>query len=240
MSDYVAYKSARRSGPCLCFLDIEDPTAPQHSIFREDEETELTRKLTRKEQTTLKEQSNIQNSPTKRRRKPTGMRTGGRPSDKPRGMIPSSLEKITKTQAPTTETITHSDTESNKSSNSEAAEPSPKRINQKKTPPATTSTSANMAPSTRSSRHLHSTLAKAFGDPIPINTIDESDTRKKPVNFNIDSPSDRIYPSAKPSLKSLIQEMGFLEKSPENKACMNFLEAISPKNKAKQMEIIVR
>ena len=109
----------------------------------------------------------------------------------------SSLEKITKTQAPTTETITHSDTEGNKSSNSEADEPSPKRINQKKTPAATTSTSANMPPSRRSSRQRQSTLAKAFGDPIPINTINESDTRTKPVNFNIDSP-DQIYPSAKP------------------------------------------
>ena len=131
LSDYVAYKSTRRSGPCLRFLDIEDPTATQHSIFREDEETGLIRKLTRKEQTTLKAQSIIQNNPTKRRGKPTGERTAERPCDKPRGMSLSCLEKITKTQARTTETITHSDTGSNKSSNSEAAEPSAKRINQK-------------------------------------------------------------------------------------------------------------
>ena len=169
-------------------------------MFREDEKTGLTRKLTKKEQTTLKEQSNKQNSPTKRPRKPTGKRTDGHPCDKPREMSLSSLEKSTKTPAPTTETITHSDTESNKSSNSEAAEPSPKRITQKKTPPTTTSTSANMAPSRRSTRQRHSILAKAFGDPIlPINTIEESATHKKPENLNIDSPSDQIYPTTKPN-----------------------------------------
>ena len=96
-----------------------------------------------------------------------------------------------------------------------------------------------MAPSRRSTGQRHSTFAKAFGDPIPINIIDESDTRKKPVNFNIDSPSDQIYPSAKPSLKSPIQEMGFADKSPEYKACMNFLEAIIPKNKAKQTDKVI-
>ena len=32
-SDYVAYKSARISRPCLRFLDIEDPNAP-HTMFR--------------------------------------------------------------------------------------------------------------------------------------------------------------------------------------------------------------
>ena len=95
-----------------------------------------------------------------------------------------------------------------------------------------------MPPSRRSTRQRHSTLAIAFGDPIPINTINESGTRKKPVNFNIDSP-DQIYPSAKPSLKSPIQEMGFADKSSEYKACMKFLEAISPKNKAKQTDEVI-
>ena len=182
----------------------------------------------------------MQNSPTKRRGKPMGKRTSGIPCDKPRGMSLSSLDKTTKTKAPTTEKITHSDTESNKSSNSEeAAELSPKRMNQEKSPPATTSTSENMALSRRSTRHRQSTLAKAFGDPIPINSINESDTSKKPLNFNIDSPSDQIYPPAKPSLKSLIQEMGFADKSPEYKACMDFLETFSPKNKGKHTDEVI-
>ena len=78
--------------------------------------------------------------------------------------------KNTKVQTPPKETSNHSDTESNKSSNSEAAKPSPKRINQKKTLPATTSTSSDTAPSRRSTGQRHSTLAKAFGDRIPINS----------------------------------------------------------------------
>ena len=97
-------------------------------MFRKDEQTEVTKKLTRKEQAAIQEQSNKQSSPTKRRGKPTGKRTGGRPCDKLRGMSLSILEKSTKTQTPTRETTNHSDTESKKSSKSEAAEPSsPKR-----------------------------------------------------------------------------------------------------------------
>ena len=41
LSYYVAYKSARRSGPCLPFLEIENPIAPQHPMFMEDEGTGL-------------------------------------------------------------------------------------------------------------------------------------------------------------------------------------------------------
>ena len=166
-----------------------------------------------------------------------GKRTCGRPCDKPRGTSLSSLEKSTKSQTPTKETTIHSDTESNWSSNSEAAKPSSKRVNQKKTPPA--STSFNMAPTRRSIRQRHSTLAEAFGDPIPINTIEESITHKKTVKFNIDSPPDHMNSPTKPSLKSLIQEMGFTDKTHEYQTCMNFREAISPKNKVKQTEEII-
>ena len=85
LSDYLAYKFARRSGPCLCFLDIEVPAAPQHKMFKEDFETGLTRKLTRREQEAdNQEQNSGQNSPTKRRTKPTGRRTGK--GNKPRGL----------------------------------------------------------------------------------------------------------------------------------------------------------
>ena len=135
-----------------------------------------------------------------------GKRTDGRSCDKPRELSLSSLEKRTRTQVPTKETNTDGDTESNKSSNSEAAKPSPKRANQKKTPPATTSTSANMAPWRRSTRHCQSALAKDFGNPIPINTIEESTTHRKLLNFNIDSPSDQIHPPTKRNLKSLFRK----------------------------------
>ena len=165
-----------------------------------------------------------------------GKRTSGRPCDKPGGTSLSSLEKSTKNQTPTKETTIHSETESNRSSNSEAAEPSPKRANQKKTPPA--STSVNMAPMRRSIRQRHSTLAEAFGDPIPINTIEESITHKKPVKFNIDSPPDHMNSPTIPSLKSFIQEMGFTDKTPEYQVCMNFL-AISPTNKVKQTDEVI-
>ena len=48
LSDDVAYNSARISGPCLRFLDIEDPNVPQHAMFKEDTTTDLPKKLTRK------------------------------------------------------------------------------------------------------------------------------------------------------------------------------------------------
>ena len=95
-----------------------------------------------------------------------------------------------------------------------------------------------MVSSRRSTRHRQPTLAKTFENPIPINNINESDSSKKP-NFNIDSPSDQIYPPEKPSLKSLIQEMGFTDNSPEYRACISFLEAISPKNKAKHTDEVI-
>ena len=49
------------------FLDIENPTAPQHPMFREDESTGLPMKLTRQEKTTSQAH---QNSPTKKRPNP--------------------------------------------------------------------------------------------------------------------------------------------------------------------------
>ena len=35
LSDYVAYKPARGTGPCLCIVHIEQPKAPQHPILKE-------------------------------------------------------------------------------------------------------------------------------------------------------------------------------------------------------------
>ena len=59
------------------------------------------------------------------------------------------------------------------------------------------------------------------------------------MKFNIDSPPDQQTSPAKPGLKALIQEMGFTDKTPEYQACMNFLEAIRPKNKEKTTDEII-
>ena len=77
LNDYVAYKSAQRSGPRLRFLEIENPNAPQHEVFKTDEITGLSVKQTKKQK--LATQTS---SPTKRKAKATGKRTGGRPAQK--------------------------------------------------------------------------------------------------------------------------------------------------------------
>ena len=46
----MAYKTARKPGLCLRFLDIEQPIAPQHELFQKDGETGLPKKISGKEQ----------------------------------------------------------------------------------------------------------------------------------------------------------------------------------------------
>ena len=83
-----------------------------------------------------------------------------------------------------------------------------------------------------------------MGNPIPINAVE--DTLQSPTRkFSIDSPTDRISsshvtttPEKKPSLKSLISEMGFHEKSHEYRACIKFLAAIRSKDKADTTQIV--
>ena len=82
LGDYVAYKSARRSRPCLCFLEVEQPNAPQHPMFKEETATGLPKKQTRNEQAAKQQQQSGQSRPTKKRAKPTGKRTGVRPCHK--------------------------------------------------------------------------------------------------------------------------------------------------------------
>ena len=107
------------------------------------------------------------------------------------------------------------------STSEEPISPSPKRQNQKHTPPATATR--------KSTRNRQATLATALGNPIPISTIQiVRATGKK--QFEIDSPPEKPTQDS-PSLKSLIQEMGFTEKNPEYKACVQFIQAISPKHK---------
>ena len=91
-------------------------------------------------------------------------------------------------------------------------------------------------------RNRQSTLPHALGNAVPINTIENLKARpKKRIQFSIDSPPDKTTSSTKPSLISLIQELGFTDKTPEYQAFMKFLEAISPKIKdkiAKKTEIV--
>ena len=73
LSDYYAYKSARRTGHCLRFLDIENPISPQHPMLRQDEQTELPIKLTKQK----KAAQNNQGSSTKRKPRQRGKEQRG-------------------------------------------------------------------------------------------------------------------------------------------------------------------
>ena len=129
LSGYVAYISARRTGPCLRFLDIKDPQAPQHVMFKEDTTTGLPTKLTMQKKS-AQSQGTSKVSLTKR--KAIGKRTGGKPVRKlqtPRGMsLQTEIEQI----------YNNAEKEDESSSASEETTSlSPKRQNQKNTPPAT-------------------------------------------------------------------------------------------------------
>ena len=129
--------------------------------------------------------------------KAIGKRTGGKPVSKlptPRGMSPQmEIEQINKNE----------DKENDSSSTSEeTTSHSPERQNQKNTPPATATR--------KSTRNLQATLATALGNSVPISTVQiTSATGIK--QFEIDSPPEKLKQDS-PSLKSLIQEMGFSEK----------------------------
>ena len=127
-------------------------------------ETGLTKKMTRKEQAAVnQEQNDGQNSPTKRPIIPTGRRPGGRQCNKSRGMSFYTMEKSSPNKSHDKGHNRVRETESENSSTTPGiSEPSPKRLIQKKTPPATTSTSAYTIPTRRSVRQRQSTLAKAL------------------------------------------------------------------------------
>ena len=128
LSHYVAYKSARRSGPYLRFLDIESPNAPQHPMFKEEKKTGVLKKLIKREKAAGHQ--NNQNSPSKRKAKTTGKRT--RPSHKlqpTRGL--QTEENIETPQRSTREMYVGSGShnDDNSSTTSEDIAPSPKRPN---------------------------------------------------------------------------------------------------------------
>ena len=181
LCDYVAYKSARRTGPSLPFLDIENPNAPHHAMFEEDENTGLPVKITKKQP------RHQTSSPTKRKANPTGKRTGGRPPAKSqtRGMTLQSEVPMQKATTTTTTLVSleisssHSD-DNHSTTSSEDIAPSPKRQKKKGTPPTLPE------PQRKSTRNSQSGLTNAFGNAIPINTITESSGKTKEICFEID------------------------------------------------------
>ena len=122
--------------------------------------------------------------PNQRRAKPTGRRTGWLPCSKTRGLS-LQTDKSSIPGNTTKEKSGSSESESmSLSTTSGTSAPSPKKLNRRKTPQSTTST--NVEPTRRSIRHPQSTLAKALGDHIPINTIDKVKSDKKLIKLNID------------------------------------------------------
>ena len=171
--------------------------------------------------------------------KPTGKRTGGRLAQKLQTTRGVSLrtdeisEKTTANTGPEKTASSHSDNNRSTTSSEDVA-PSPKRQNQKRTPPTA------LAPQKKSARNRQSALTNAFGNAVPINTNErnnENNEEQKAFRFEIDSPPDKPK-SEYPSLKSLIQEMGFTEKTPQYQACVKFIEAISSKHSAKQADVV--
>ena len=186
-------------------------------MFKEDEKTGLPKKLTQKERMLTQGKSD---SPTKRKAKSTGKRTGRRPKRKVQtsGMslqaeIPAGTSQSTNNipQPATPNTDNHEDDDKSSASSEDIA-PSPKRQNKKQTPPAKTT-----EPLRKSTRNRQSALSHAFGNPVPINAIENKmdEEIKQPIKFQIVSPPEKQTDNY-PSLKSLIQEMGFSEKKPLN------------------------
>ena len=125
LSDYVAYKSARITGPSLSFLDINDPQAPQDPMFKEDTITKIPVKLSSQEK--AQGQSTSKTIPAKR--KALGKRTGGKPTRNLQTSRGMSLQTETeKTTDPQKQDDLSSTSEENNSS-------PPKRRNQTITQP---------------------------------------------------------------------------------------------------------
>ena len=166
LSDYVACKSARRTGPCLSFIDIKNPDAPQHPMFKEDSRTGLPIKLRKQDKAA---QINNQNSPIKRKaNKAKGKRAVGKPIRKlqtPRGM---SLQTEIEEEKNTNKSPENDD---DSSSSSEDISPSPKRLNQKQTPPTVATR--------KSTRNRQATLTTALGNQTSIKTFESAITTGK-------------------------------------------------------------
>ena len=80
-------------------------------------------------------------------------------------------------------------------------------------------------------------MANTFGNAIPINAVVETgiiEETKQIRKFEIQRKKEPNYTS----LKTLIQEMGFSDKTLQYQACLIFIEAISPKLGCKKDEVI--
>ena len=204
-------------------------------MFKEDEKTVFPKKLTQKERMHVQGKSN---SPAERKTKTTGKRTGGRPTSRLQtsglslqAEIPVGTPQANETATPSSDKHEEDDQSSD---SSEDITPSPKRQNKNQTPPTNAP-----EPLRKSTRNRQSALSHAFGNPVPINAIEDkqNEETKQSIRFKIDSPPAR-QENAYPSLKSLIQELGFTETTPQFKACIKLIEAISPKSKINQTEIV--
>ena len=133
-------------------------------------------------------------------------------------------------QPATPDTDNHED-DNQSSASSEDIAPSPKRQNKKRTPPANAIETLR-----KSTRNRQSALSHAFGNLVSLTL--STMKRKKPIKFQIDSPPDKRDTDNYPSLKSLIQEICFTEKTPQYRACVKLIEAISPKNKTGVTEVV--
>ena len=213
------------------FFKMKNHNAQQHPMLKEDEKTGLPVKLTKKQKT-----STQRNSPTKRKAKPKGKRTWGCPAQKLQTTRGMSLWTVETTEKATTnigqEKTESSHSDGNRSTtSSEDVAPQPKIQNQKRTSPT------GLAPQRKTARNRQPALSNAFSNAFPINTVseknNENNEEQKAFRFEIDSPPDKPK-TGYPSLKSLIQEMGFTGKTPQYQACVKFFEAISPKHSGKQ------
>ena len=161
-------------------------------MFKEDERTGLAIKLMKMEKAAQNKQ-NKQCSTTKRKAtKATGKRTGGRPTKKihtPRGkslQTAETADKSTQKEASHDKAPSNSDRDENSSSASEDVAPSPKRQNQKRTPPTNIATR-------KSTRKRQVTLTTALGNLIPINAIETMNTPNM-WQFETDSPPEKSTP----------------------------------------------
>ena len=145
--------------------------------------------------------------------------------------IPVGTSQVNETATPSSDKPEEADQSSD---SSEDIAPSQKRQNKKQTPPTNAP-----EPLRKSTRNRQSALSHAFGNPVPINAIEDqqNEETKQSIRFQIDSPPAR-QENAYPSLTSLIQEMGFTETTPQFKACIKLIETISPKSKINQTEVV--
>ena len=187
--------------------------------------TGLPKKITGKKQA-----AGQSSSQTKRRAKPTEKRTGGRPTRATRRMsLQTEKEAMETTKANLKESSDSMDEDKRSSTATEISA----RRSQKNTPPNIKS----ISPTRKLTRDRQSSLANALGNPIPINTIENTKSAThEQTQFDIDSPTESTQSPTKPSLKTLKQEIGYSDKTPEYEACKKFLKAISPKSKSRMQE----